>query len=403
MYCHETAVRAEPLPPKNDEAEETASIHRNLPSDATSALGEDKQGPTTPPAIAVNSELGPVVSSHIPSSDVEKQEVLNTPEPPSGDASVLLFRCRTCRRPAHYAHLPQPESGLDMTPTGLAQYYQTINNWECTDCVSYHHTLDKVLAWRPYPSNAVESNQQPGHVPDYKSHLPREYLVKWIGRSYRRLQWVPHMWLVSTYPAKLKNFLASGPKVQLLDRVEDIEGGGVQDIVVVADTVKESDPSFLIDNSRDPSAQPASDETQGPPPPLPDAESRIPLAWRTIDRVLDIRLWDPARRKRTQKQKKIAARRRGGTGKWKRVESDDGDDIDLEDADSAQAKMELVAIIERGEEPSDERLETVDQWEHRTGDTFGSEQAELVVWAFIKWAELPYEECMFILSAGVDQ
>lgn len=404
MYCHEVAVRAEPLAQKKAQAEDSGHTSSNV-TDAASTkdmLGGEKHGSTTPPVITVN-DVDVAVSGLGSSLGLAEQEVSRNPTSPSGDASELLFRCKTCRRPAHYVHLPQPQSGVDLTTIELAQYYQTANDWECTDCISYVHPLDKILAWRPYPPDALDSSQPLSYVPDYKAHLSREYLVKWIGRSYRRLQWVPHMWLASIYPSKLKNFLTSGPKVQLLDAAENMEGGKAQDTVIETETAKESDPSFLIalDNSRDPSAQPPSVEEHGPPLPLPDAENRIPLAWRTIDRVLEVRLWDPARRKPIQKRAKSAARRRGRRGKRKRVETDDETDMDM-NADDAQAKAELVAAFERGEEPSEMLMETVDEWEDRTDDNFRSEHTELVVWAYIKWADLPYEECMFILSIGVD-
>ena len=408
MYCHHMAVTAEPLLWKKGEAEKTVRARGAfLPLSTSNPIASkttpraNKQGHTTPPAIIVDpapcAEGEIVVSSITPFVNQKEQELSGNQIPPHDEAPELLFRCKACKRPAHYTHLPQPESGADLTLAELAHYYQTEHDWECTDCISYVHTLDKILAWRPYPLDAVEQGD-PSYFPNHKAPLPREYLVKWVGKSYRRLQWVPHMWLASTYSTKLKNFLVSGPKVQLLDSPDGPEGGKIQHNLAMTELVKGSDSSFLVamDNSRDPSVQPASEEEEGPPTALPDAENRIPLAWRTIDRVLDVRLWDPVGPKRLRREKKAKALRRRRTGRQKRLESDDEDDMDISNENDAQAEAQLIAARELGEEPSEDFLETVDQWEQRTGKTFSSEEAELVVWAFMKWIDLAYEECRLI-------
>lgn len=401
MYCHNSAVTAEPLPRTKGEVEEISGAQGPLP--APDAMpGPNLPNHATPPAIIVdlaphNGEI--TVSDITPLVDRKGQETSDNLTPSYGEASELLFRCKACKRLAHYTHLPQPDSDAELTAAELAKYYQTEHDWECNDCISYVHTLDKILAWRPYPADAIESDGHPGYIPNHKAHLPREYLVKWLGKSYRRVQWVPHMWLATAYSAKLKNFLVSGPKVQLLDAPKDTEGEKSQRTLAVTELAKETDPSFLIpmDNSRDPSAQPASEEDEGPPPALPDAETRIPLAWCTIDRVLDVRLWDPAGAKRIYQESTAKFNHRRRTERRKRFESEDEHDIDDDNDNDPRAEAELIAARELGEEPSEEFLEIVDDWEQRTGQTFDSEQAGLVVWAFVKWADLPYEEGMFIL------
>ncbi|KAF8497997.1 hypothetical protein JB92DRAFT_2985471 [Gautieria morchelliformis] len=401
MYCHQVAVTAEPPPQKKPGDEQKEQEQKKLSTQGTPHVSAkevpvtDMQSRTTPPTIVVDLEQGSAgSSSSSPFIDPTPHESRSNSILHSGDALELLFRCKTCKRLAHYAHLPQPEPGPNLTPAELAQYYQTENDWECSDCISYVHTLDKILAWRPYPADAVEPNVQSGYIPNPKMRLPREYLVKWIGKGYRRLQWVPHMWLAASYSTKLKNFLASGPKIQLLDKPEEVNGGQAQGSLTTTKPEKESDPSFLIamDISRDPSAQPASEEEEGPPPALPDAERRIPLAWCTIDRLLDIRLWDPAAPGRTHREKKVKTRQSRRAARRKRLESDDEDDTEMDDEDDPRAEAELAAARELGEEPSQEYLETVDHWEQRTGDSFGIEHTELVVWGFIKWADLAYEE-----------
>ena len=291
----------------------------------------------------------------------------------------LLFRCFTCKRLAHYAHLPVPLDYLPDKPdeVALAQYYQEETEWRCGDCSSYTYELDKVLAWRPYPVNAVEPPRPDGEHPHYKSALPREYLVKWQGRSYRRTQWVPHMWLVATHPQKLKNFLDAGAKVELLEQAlsettmeiqkERSESQGNIPFEIGADTVIDSALSMTV-------ALPLGA--------APDAERRIPPAWKTVDRVLDILLWTPKKFKIAKKGKGKAAKRR--------VDSEDEDEDETLDA---RVEAEFRLAFDEGEQPRDDVTETVVEWEARTKTFITGKDIKNVVWAFIKWEDLPYDEC----------
>ncbi|KAJ7673039.1 P-loop containing nucleoside triphosphate hydrolase protein [Mycena polygramma] len=147
-------------------------------------------------------------------------DVLATPRP-------LLFRCETCKRPAHYKCVPsRPGDPAFPDAAPNAYYYQT--QWLCLTCSSVEYKLDKILAWRPYPQDA-ECTQEVQQPPSRKDFLAREYLVKFKDRSYHRLMWLPHMW-------------------------------------------------FRQDPLR-------------APRPNPDAEREILSAWKIVGRVLDIRLW----------------------------------------------------------------------------------------------------------------
>lgn len=285
----------------------------------------------------------------------------------------ILFRCFACKRIAHYEHLPIPPTLLsDGDLDAIVEYYS--QTWMCADCSSYRDGVDKVIAWRPYPPNAVEPPRAPDEVPNYKSSLPREYLVKWLDRSYRRVQWVPHMWLVSTHQAKLKNFLAGGSKVELLKTIEE---GGYEDAA--------SAPVFEIgEDSRASSTKPGTATPFSPLEASSDAERRIPSAWKTIDRILDVHLWHP---KQEQTKPKSGARK--GKRKVKMVVSDD----DMEEVDES-IERERVLAFERGEQPDVDLMESISDWEERTGETFTSENISLVVWAFIKWTDLGYDEGM---------
>lgn len=287
---------------------------------------------------------------------VDAPPILST----AGGHSEFLFRCLTCKRLAHYEHLTKPESSIGDYITDIAQYYQ--KRWLCHDCLSFVYPLDLILAWRPYPPNAIEPPRDVNEPVHYKSRLPREYLVKWQDRSYRRTSWVPHMWLVSTHPSKLNNFLTKGPNVDLTE-------GSITGEMAVDD----DQPSGLFAVSRDPSEKRETPAHSLPNAAVPDAEDRIPLPWKTVDRVLDVLLW----RSTTKKQGKQ------GKGRvTKVIESDEEDEED---------KAAYDYVFESGEQPDRDRTETLEHWEKRTREKFSLKDIDKVVWAFIKWEDLGYD------------
>ncbi|KAI6104072.1 SNF2 family DNA-dependent ATPase [Pisolithus croceorrhizus] len=255
---------------------------------------------------------------------------------------------RELLRLAHYQHLPDPDSGEPRE-----------NDWQCTDCASFVYPLDKILAWRFFPPDATEP-ESVDYIPDIKTQLPREYLVKWSERSYRRVQWVPHMWLVSTHFAKLRNFLASGPKVELLEDPRHDEATTFEPGVVTAPKIQRR-------------AKPG----RFAPQPLKDAELRIPSVWKTVDRVLDVQLWNPpSALKKARRQRRSV------------VASDDDDTATIPKG----LRLQWERAFDDGEQPDDAFLESVDDWESRTGRNLGKEDINQVIWAFIKWEDLGYEE-----------
>ncbi|KAG2159672.1 uncharacterized protein EDB93DRAFT_1111462 [Suillus bovinus] len=302
----------------------------------------------------------------------------NAADSVSGPARELVYRCFTCKRLAHYRHLPipdtfEPDDLASLDDIKLASFYQFETGWRCADCFSYEYTVDKILAWRPYPANAVEPQYSPTSSPDPKSMLPREYLVKWNERSYRRTQWVPHMWLASTAYMKLKNFIATGPKVELLD-----SPAPEQDIMLVDSSAHEipAQPvSFQANASQTPEVEVKSKLVSSLSP-LPDAERHIPPAWKTTDRVLDVLFWAINRSGRRQKGKRNSA-----------VESDGELELPLELQD------QLVKTQLTGEQPSDDCMENVDDF-LRTVDKseLDIKDIKYVAWAFIKWDDLGYNE-----------
>lgn len=290
----------------------------------------------------------------------------------------LLFRCISCKRVAHYAHLfvDVGDDG-DMDRAEKAQFFQEDNQWQCNDCASYRFPVDKVIAWRPSPPTAIDKYMNAVEKFNYKDNLPREYLVKWATRSYRRVQWVPHMWMVSTQYAKLKNFYEHGPKIQLLE-------GPIGELSKYKPQSKAKGSLFATEDevSRATSVdvEAGLDEARAGafPTARPDAEQRIPPLWRTIERVLDVKLQKSSRR-----------------GKGKRLaDGDDGNDGDM----SMDMPPEIQRIFDEGEEPSEDMAETVEDFERHARRELEDQDINQVLWAFIKWDDLPYDEGMSLTS-----
>ena len=279
----------------------------------------------------------------------------------------LLFRCFTCKRLAHYAHLPVPDDYDADDTAEVASYYQYNTDWKCADCFALVYMLEHILAWRPFPENAIEPPRPPNEPPNHKAMLPREYLIKWADRSYRRVQWVPHGWLLAVAPNKLKHFLNGGPKIPLLDELISEE----------AVPSYSGEPSaFEIGREGSEASHRGKDkdvDTTSLLAACPDAEKRIPPAWKTVDRVLDIRLWRP--RKTSKKGKQRATR----------VQSSGSDDEDPE------MRRVRNAAYDQGEEPPNNMLVTIDEFESSTRAKLSERHIEQVAWAFIKWDDLGYD------------
>lgn len=304
-----------------------------------------------------------------PQSDVPDIELVANTLPIGDDTSSqpsaeLLFRCLSCRRLAHYKHLPVPEDAA-WEDADLANYYQEEADWRCADCASYVYPLDKILAWRPYPPGVTEPPS--ASPPNANAPLPREYLVKWADRSYRRTQWVPHMWLVSTNLSKLKHFLTGGSKVSLLDEpasdeiAMDVQLDGIDKEPVPFEPIADITPE--VESSNEPKRI-----SLGP---LPDAERRIPPAWKTVDRVLDIRFWNPSS---NTKRKRKGGTRRGQVDGF------------------LSPRQQLQRAYAEGEQPDESLLEDPHDWLSRTSKVLSVELIDKVVWVFIKWEDLGYDE-----------
>ncbi|TBU49968.1 SNF2 family N-terminal domain-containing protein [Dichomitus squalens] len=322
---------------------------------------------TAPPDLAA-APSGDVSISTSARASIQP-DLQNEPDADEASPKELLFRCLTCKRLAHYAHLPVPDGydPDDTTPAQLASYYQESTGWRCADCFSYVYSVEHILAWRPYPENAVEPPRKPDEPPNYKSVLPREYLIKWVDRSYRRVEWVPHGWLLAVAPSKLKNFLLGGAKVPLLPEPTSEQQ---------ASAAGEGEPADFDIGSDDPEGLGGKEKVGASPLiALPDAEKRIPPAWKTVDRILEIKLWKPRDVKK-------------GTRKSRAVASDEEAD-DNEDASITKMR---AAAYDQGEEPSDDAIVTLEEFESLTREKLSEKHASQVAWAFIKWDDLGYDD-----------
>lgn len=261
----------------------------------------------------------------------------------------LFFRCTTCKRLSHYEHLPPPDRFDKWDVVSLAKHYS--EDWLCGDCASFTYKVEKIIAWRPSPAGAPQPDE-----PNYKDALPREYLIKWKDRSYRRITWVPHMWILATHGQMLRNFtLGTGPTVTLMDRPGLDEAQDPEPTTAVGDTRDSAPPVTFGDVIED---TPLPSTNDGPAEAMPDAHLRIPPAWKTVDRVLDILLW---------RQK-------------------EGSD------DEAMGNQRQIAF-DSGEQPSDRYVFSLDSWERANKRDITEKDIHHVAYAFFKWNDLGYEDC----------
>ncbi|KAJ7071197.1 SNF2 family N-terminal domain-containing protein [Mycena amicta] len=264
-----------------------------------------------------------------PSTDVEMKVALKY-----DSFTALLFRCLVCKRLAHYEHLPVPPECHPEGPIG-----------DIAGPLYFLLVVSRLL----FLLNLLWNRT--------KYHITRRLSLENISSNgwadlFGGHKWVPHMWLVSTNHAKLKNFLATGPKVELLEQP-------------VGESEKASAEKYSIPSRR-------RLETV-----VNQAGQQSLRPGRQPDRVMDIVLWRP--RKTNKKKQK-------GKGKaMARIESDEDDDMDEE------AEMERAAVLD-GLEPSSVFSESLDEWESRTRDKFTMEHIDQVAWAFFKWNELTYDE-----------
>ena len=173
------------------------------------------------------------------------------------------------------------------------EHCKSYHEWGiCHDCYNFNVPLDVILAWAetdPLPPPTADDIEPDDEIVEKVAHETRidektkkvvvipsakdpqaaaKYLVKWQNVSYRHLDWVPHAFLAAKYQAKLANFLARGSTVTF-------------------DAPKDDDPE-----DAEPDADKKEDIGEAPLPD-PNAEERVPRAWKTVDRILDVEYVHP--------------------------------------------------------------------------------------------------------------
>ncbi|KAG9001163.1 hypothetical protein FRB93_012245 [Tulasnella sp. JGI-2019a] len=399
-------------------------IQCDKPVDSDDPVGAAGSVGTQPPALAPPAPM-PSVGSPKPSIAVL---VTSTPGSHASsdvvDAALnaaseskekhLLFRCITCKRPAHYEHLPPLSKDTSADVENVALSYQ--KTWQCPDCRRWEYELDKILAWRPYPANAVEPPREPDTAIKYNSPLPREYLVKWQRRSYRHLEWVPHQWLLNTNSSKLRHFLTKGTKIALhpidhKDVVSELQKLGkapLPPLAIIDQTSKPSSgratpsASGLVDLglpkrlSRTTDDKEDGEEDDKSTQELPEGEPEanlyaelcVPRQWKTVDRVLDVLFLIPSGKGKSKKGKVSQMKK-------KRQISSEEDELEADSEDDRNR-----ATFVEGEEPDSYLVETTEERETRTGRKISGKDLKDAVWVFVKWQDLAYDDAAWDTPPG---
>ncbi|ORY25961.1 SNF2 family N-terminal domain-domain-containing protein [Naematelia encephala] len=259
----------------------------------------------------------------------------------------LKFRCVRCRLGFHYEH--SAEGSFNDAKRHKAA-------WTCHLCREWIWTVDLVnTRLRPLPANAKEDPRDADEKPFYKDALPREYLVKWTARGFRHVTWVPHSWLQILSPTRLRHF----SKRTLAARGDDM----IQP--TIARITEEDD---LVKGRKGRGHHTIKDEWEGHgPPPDVNAESSIPVEWKTVDRKIDI--------KRRQ-----------------RVLSDSASEM----SEKAGILGGSATGLPDGLMPPPEKRLDIDLWEEAAGRDLTEddldEVAPLVTWCFFKWDDLQYDQ-----------
>ncbi|RCI08957.1 hypothetical protein L249_5077 [Ophiocordyceps polyrhachis-furcata BCC 54312] len=107
---------------------------------------------------------------------------------------AVLFRCVTCHRGWHLDHLSaagkEAVVGTDFKSERLKDYAV---DWQCNECSSAKHKVQRLVAWRPSEPSDCQLSTQPLY--DLVGEDDKEYLIKWQGLSYAHCSWMPGAWV----------------------------------------------------------------------------------------------------------------------------------------------------------------------------------------------------------------
>ena len=202
---------------------------------------------------------------------------------------------------------------------------------------------------------------------------------------------MPHVWLLATSAAKLRNFLDKGPALNFVTDETLAAKGDEMDRPTIANVMEEDD---RIHGEKGRSHHPTAGEWEGHgPAPDANATANITIAWsvrlsslsisgltqlQTIDRVLDIMLAPPKRLK-----KKTNNIRRG----HRVISLSPSASVTSGNDGRAQSPVEEVFKRADGVEPPVEDRMEIDEWEKRAGRVLNEDDAEeiapLVTWCFV--------------------
>ena len=121
----------------------------------------------------------------------------------------VLFRCVTCRRAWHMAHLPKrhDEDYMDTAEdenAAEARFEEYCGDWVCKECATAPDSIDALVAWRPVD----EESYIHGCSVEVVNEDDKEYLVKWKDMSYHHTDWRPGAWVWGVTAAAMRRAFA---------------------------------------------------------------------------------------------------------------------------------------------------------------------------------------------------
>jgi superfamily II DNA or RNA helicase len=134
------------------------------------------------------------------------------------NADNVLFRCRSCCRGFHFHHLPSLDKysydvASDDRERAKARFFQYAVQWKCKDCLQQESKKPAgIVAWRPVNVDAYN----PKTAIDAIVEDDKEYLIKWDGRSYFQVVWMPGAWVWGVLaPSSRAAFAKKNPPMKL--------------------------------------------------------------------------------------------------------------------------------------------------------------------------------------------
>ncbi|KAK8858701.1 hypothetical protein IAR55_002930 [Kwoniella newhampshirensis] len=332
--------------------------------------------------------------------DLDKPDI--TQEDEDDEEDKIQFRCWRCKRCAHYEHLEAPAS-LQTRPrlAEIADHYQRNTEegsaWICHDCREWVWAVDSIIAWRPSPADATEPALEPDEKANWKDTLPREYLVKWMGRGFRHVTWVPHSWLQITTAPKLRIFLEKGPSLDLVTDETLAARGDDMAQPTIANVMEAEDMASGPSRATHARGERGRDEWIGAGP-GPEATARLPVEWSTIDRVLEVMLLPPPKGKKQtlqHRERRVLSVSASTSGRSSPLPTDTGGRTSQAQPSQVEETRAKLGVKDGIQPPPEMRME-IDEWERRSGRELQGndvdEIAGLVSWCLVKWDDLQYDQ-----------